>query len=425
MISSTFIDPSLGDPAFRPRAELRRMRLLATGLLVAMLALFLASWSLEAGLPIMAYLRAFSEAALVGACADWFAVVALFRHPFGIPVPHTAVVPRHKTQIGESFGRFVSNNFLAREAVTARLRSVDAAHWLARWLQEPGNVALVAKSLHGVLPSLTSLLGEEQIRIFSRGLIRNGIDSIAAAPLVAKVLAVLIQHGHHEAVFDVAIERLRTFLIDHKDNIRERVSKDSAGWLPTWVDAKVTDAYLAEFLATLSATRASDHPWRSLYRKSLKQMVARLAEDEKLLDYGEQIKTEVLDNAVVDGYLAWLGDEAEARLQAELAGADGVVASGLENSLLVLGNWLKEDAQIHDIFNRWVQQIILNTVVPNRAEIGAFVAEVVARWDTPTLVDKLELQVGTDLQYIRINGTIVGGLVGLSIFAGTQLLSLH
>jgi uncharacterized membrane-anchored protein YjiN (DUF445 family) len=414
------IDASRDQLISQRTAELKRMRLLAAGLLVLMTGVFAVTTALAAWWPFLVYPRAFAEAAMVGACADWFAVVALFRHPFGIPIPHTAIVPRHKKRIGDALGRFISVNFLAPDEVAAKLEKIDASGWISSWLNDTDNTRLAARRLHALLPPLLDFVHQEQIRTFSRGVIRNGIDSIAAAPLAARVLSVLVAHGHHDTIFDQAIEMARTFLREHRESIRQRVAKRSVSWLPNWVDGKLADAFVAGLLDTLAAARASDDPLRLQYRAAVNRLVIRLANDPEMFDQGERLKADVLDNSVVDGYLDWLSSEIEEKIKAESVAPDGIVSSGLEHALLTLGNWLDTDNHIRAMINLWARQLVLSTVVPNRAEIGMFVAEVVARWDTKTLVDKLERQVGKDLQYIRINGTLVGGLVGLTIFMVTR-----
>jgi len=405
-----------------PLSELKRMRLYATGLLVLMLALFVATSVFRSAWPWLAWPRAFAEASVVGACADWFAVVALFRHPLGIPIPHTAIIPKQKQRIGEAAGRFIASNFLAPAELAARIERLDAAGWLAGWLKEPANVKLVISRSQGLAPPLLDLLGEEKVRDFSRAVILGGVDSIAAAPLAARGLSVLVSQGHYDPAFDVAIDAARGFLETHRDAIRERVVKNSSvPWLSGWVDARVADAILTELLSVLAAARAGDHPWRAQGRATVGRFIARLADDRDLYAQLERFKARVLDQSVVDGYLDWLGGEAEAKLGAELGAEDGLIASGLEHALLAVADWLERDAVIRSTINDWAQRLVLDTVVASRDEIGAFVAEVVERWDTATLVERLELQVGRDLQYIRINGALVGGLVGLIIFAASRL----
>ena len=306
--------------------------------------------------------------------------------------------------------------------MAAKLESIDAADWAARWLTQPANARQIAARLRGAFPSLLELLSEDEVRSFSRRMIGSGIDSIAAAPLAARLLSVLVEHGHHETLFDIGIARAQLFIEEHKQNIRQRVAKNSVRWLPDWVDGKLTDSFLAELQSTLVAARAPDHPWRLEYRAAVHRLVVKLADDPDMLQHCEQIKAEVLDNAVVEGYLDWLSQEFESKVQAELAAPTASCRADWNMHCIAFGNWLDNDTEIRAMINRWAQQLVFNAVVPNRVEIGAFVAEVVARWDTTTLVEKLELQVGKDLQYIRINGTLVGGMVGLAIHVAVRML---
>jgi len=404
-------------------AELKDMRRLATGLLVLMVVLFFATSVLQSTWHWLMYPRAFAEAGIVGACADWFAVVALFRHPFGIPIPHTAIIARQKQRIGENLGEFIANNFLAPTVVSAKLETVDAAAWAIRWLREPANAKLVANRLQFLFPSLLELLNDEKLRGLIRGLIRDGIDSVAAAPILARILSILIAHNYHETVFDLALDSVGLYLDEHQESIRERVAKNSARWLPGWIDKKVTDAFLAELRHTIDEARAIDYPWRIKYRAFVHHLVIRLASDPALFEQCETIKLALLDNSVTAGYLEFLAQKVEAKVQDELNAKNGILTTGLEQALLAFGSWLDNDIGVRATVNRWTQQLVVNAVVPNRVEIGAFVAEIVAQWDTMTLVDKLELQVGRDLQFIRINGTLVGGLVGLAIFCVVRLIS--
>ncbi|MGE5502892.1 MAG: DUF445 domain-containing protein [Actinomycetota bacterium] len=399
------------------RRELVRMQAFATGLLLLMAVVFIACRMFEPRWPALAYLRAFAEAGMVGACADWFAVVALFRHPFGIPIPHTAIVPRNKDRIGQSLGGFICNNFLAPEVVSAKLASLTLAHRVAGWLRTPENAAFVARRSAGLLPPMLEALEEEPVRRFFGEAARRGIETVAAAPLAARVLSVLVAHGHHQKLFDRAVEIGEEFLLRHADMIRARVAANSYRWLPRWVDDRLADKVLTGLLDTLAEMRAPDHPWRDTFHQAARDFITRLAEDPDTLAQGERIKAEVLANPLVEDYFDSLWTEVKGRLKADLAADEGMVRQGLERALLALGARLDDDPRMQSILDRWVRRAIERYVVPNRGEIGSFIAGVVARWDTRTLVAKLELQVGKDLQYIRINGTIVGGLVGLLIYA--------
>lgn len=405
------------------KAALRRARTIATTLLVLMFVTFVICWRYEPVLPWLGYPRAFSEASMVGAFADWFAVVALFRRPMGLPIPHTAILPRNKQRMGDALGLFIASNFLAPAEIEARLDRIDAASWITRWLADPENIQLVVHGTHGLFPPALELLGERQLRDFGRTLLRDGIDSIEAAPLTARVLAVLLRQGYDAKVFDWGVETTGRFLEANRVLICQKVAESrSGGWLPGWVDARLTDAFITGFLEMLEDSLAPNHAMRRDFRTLIQDWIQRLADDPVLLERGERIKSEALDDKLVDSYLAWLAGEAEEKLTAELGQEHGVVSTALEHALKAIGQWLEQDTRMREMIDRWTRQLVLNAIVPNRAEIGAFVSDVVARWDTETLVNRLELQVGKDLQYIRVNGTIVGGLVGLTVYVVTSLL---
>ncbi|MBV8778544.1 MAG: DUF445 domain-containing protein [Alphaproteobacteria bacterium] len=414
----------VADPALSARsASLRRMRLLATGLLAVMVAIFLACLKGEAIVPWLAYLRAFAEAGMVGACADWFAVVALFRHPLGIPIPHTAIVPRAKHRIGEALGAFFAGNFFNSAELAARVEQADMAAWVASWLRQRDNVHLIIEGLRGLLPPAVQLIGMPELRGMVSKLIRTGIDSIAAAPLAGRVLAVVVAEGQHEVLFDLMIEAAINFVGDNRETLRRRAVQQRPRWLPAWVDEKLTDRFLDGVADMLVSARAAGHPWRADYRKFLDKLRQRLAHDADTYEWCEQIKAEVLDTTLVDNYLDWLVSEVESHLARDLDLENGLIAKAIEQALMAIGDWMGQDHARRVRVNAWAADALVRLVVPYRSEIGRYISAVVDRWDNETLVGRLELQVGRDLQFIRINGTIVGGLVGLLLFCLTRLLA--
>ncbi len=404
------------------RMALRRARIFATTLLVVMLIVFSLCWWYEPGLPWLGYPRAFAEAGVIGAVADWFAVVALFRRPMGLPIPHTAILPRNKQRMGDALGLFIASNFLAPAEIEARLDRIDASGWITQWLGEKEHIRLIIRGSQGLLPPALELLGQDQIRSFCRSLLRDGIDAFAATPMAGRILAVLVEQGYEGRAYHWGLERAILLLEANRADISRNASTHGSGWLGGWVDGKLTDGFITGLVETLRAARAKNHPWRREFSGFIQGWIRRLAEDEDLLERGEKIKSAVLDDKMVESYLDWLAGEAEEKLEAELASEGGLVAAALEHALQALAAWLAQDTQMRAMIDRWTRQLVLNAIVPNRAEIGAFVSDVLARWETGTLVDRLELQVGKDLQYIRINGTLVGGLVGLVVFAVTKVL---
>lgn len=407
-------------------AQFRRMKRLATGLLALMFVVFVATLLAQDRWPAMAptlsYVRAFAEAAMVGAIADWFAVVALFRRPFGLPIPHTAIIPRNKDRIGRSLGRFITNNFLAPGLVAQRLDALDAAGRLSQWLSEPATAEGIARRVAGWAPALLDALDDEAARDFARATMTRALGSVQAAPLAARVLSVLIAHGHHQDLFDRFLDVTAGFLLRNEEMIRERVSDRSWKWMPKWVDRKLADKVMDGSLDTLAELRDPNHPWRAEFQAASLRLCERLAHDPHFLAQGEAIKADILRHPLVQATLDSAWDETRARLRADLAGGESALVPAIERMVATLAARLAADDHLRAVLNRWLRRVVERMVLPQRAEIGHFIAGVVERWDTRTLVDKLELQVGRDLQYIRINGTLVGGLVGLLIHALSHLL---
>jgi uncharacterized membrane-anchored protein YjiN (DUF445 family) len=402
--------------------DLRRMRRLATALLALMSAIFVATYVTTFEWTCLAYLRAFAEAGMIGACADWFAVVALFRHPLGLPIPHTAIVPRNKERIGGAIGRFISNNFLSPKVLTAKIREVDPAGWMARWLSDPENADRVARRVAAALPQIVRALPRDDINTFLARAARSGIEAIPAAPLASKVLSVLWAQGQTQALVERAISIAARVLTDNRDRIKVTVTQKSSRFIPKWVDAIVADKIVSGLTQLLEEMRDPAHPWRTELGAAVDKLIDDLATEPGMYARGEAFKGEILHNPVVRQQVKKLWTEIAARLDAHSDSYISQISEGLEQALMTLGQRMASDEQIHAAINKSMRIAALRIIAPRRAEIGAFITQVVERWDTETLVNRIELQVGRDLQYIRINGTVVGGLVGLIIFTVTRWL---
>jgi uncharacterized membrane-anchored protein YjiN (DUF445 family) len=404
------------------RRDLRRMRFLATALLALMTAIFIATTLTKFEAPWLPYLQAFAEAGMIGACADWFAVVALFRHPLGLPIPHTAIVPRNKERIGAAIGRFISNNFLSPAVLAAKLREIDTAGRVAQWLLEPGNAERVAHRAVMALPQIMQALPRDELRaLLTRG-IRAGLEAVPAAPLASKLLALFWAQGETQILIDKAITYAATVLSDNRAMVKAKVVQKSSRFIPRWVDAIVADKITSGLTQLLGEMRDPGHPWRVELAGAIEGLIRDLAENPQMYARGEQLKAELLDNPVVLEQVNKLWSEIETRLNADATSYLSQISNGIAHALIALGHWLKHDKQVDNVANKWIGGAMLRIIAPRGAEIGAFITQVVERWDTATLVDRLELQVGRDLQYIRINGTLVGGLVGLALFAAKQWL---
>jgi uncharacterized membrane-anchored protein YjiN (DUF445 family) len=402
--------------------DLRRMRLLATALLALMSAIFVATYVTKYQWTWLAYLRAFAEAGMIGACADWFAVVALFRHPLGLPIPHTAIVPHNKERIGGAIGRFISNNFLSPKVLTAKIREVDPAGWMARWLANPANANRVARRVATALPQIMRALPRDEINAVLARAARSGIEAIPAAPLASKVLSVLWAQGETQALVERAITIAARMLTDNRDRIKVTVTQKSSRFIPKWVDAIVADKIVSGLTQLLEEMRDPAHPWRTELGVAVDKLIDDLATEPEMYARGEAFKAEILHNPVVLQQVNKVWTEIGARLDAHSDSYISQISDGLEQALVSLGQRMANDVQIQATINKTMRIAALRVIAPRRAEIGAFITQVVERWDTATLVNRIELQVGRDLQYIRINGTVVGGLVGLIIFAITRWL---
>jgi uncharacterized membrane-anchored protein YjiN (DUF445 family) len=403
---------------------LARMQALATGLLVLMALIFVAASLLERAFPAFAYLRAFAEAGAVGASADWFAVTALFRRPLGLPIPHTAVIPRNKDRIGQALGGFIADNFLTERVLAGRLHQLEVARWGGDWLSRPANARRVARRLAAVLPEVIAAIPPGALAELAGAAALGVARATPAAPLAAQVLKALWSDGAGEAGVERAIAWLGRELADRQQAFAGSLAAQTHTWMPRWVD-RFLAARVTEGLVKLAAEMDDPaHPWRAELRAFAERAIGRLEHDPELRAEGERLKGRLLDDPRLRARAEELWSGVEARL-ADVAHAESAeLAARLQGLLEGLGRWLSQDEAAQARLNDWARLVARGVIAPRRREIGSFVAQVVAGWDAKSVASKLELQVGRDLQYIRINGTLVGGLVGLAIFSVARLTGL-
>jgi uncharacterized membrane-anchored protein YjiN (DUF445 family) len=369
--------------------------------------------------PWLAYVRAFAEAGMIGACADWFAVVALFRHPLGIPIPHTAIVANSKERIGIAIGRFMANNFLSPRVLAERIRTVDISGWVARWILRGDNAKNVAQRATLSLNQALAALPREDLNAFLSGAVRGGIESVPASAFASKLLSLLWAHGEMQTVAEKLLAYASSALANNREAIRAKVSRRTSRLIPKWIDGIVADKIIDGVMRILEEMREPNHPWRLEMTTTVEQLIGDLATKPEMIEKGEELKTKLLATPAVTGQIDALWVTVENRLEAPDTQAQ--MARVLERLLTGIGTRIQDDERLRTGINRWLRVAVLRTVAPRRTEIADFIRNVVENWDTDTLTERIELTVGRDLQYIRINGTIVGGLVGLIIFAVTQL----
>jgi uncharacterized membrane-anchored protein YjiN (DUF445 family) len=407
------------------RARLKRMQLCATGVLVLMAFVFLASSLVVARWPIAAYVRAFAEAAVVGGCADWFAVTALFRRPMGLPIPHTALIPRNKDRIGEALGRFVVENFLSARVLDAKLKQLELSVWGGAWLQEPRNRRVVATKVLAWGPELFRTVPADTLEALAAVAVRAAAKAVPAAPTASAVLAALWNDGRAQPLIERAAALLRTYLADHEDVILDQVQSQSWKWLPTWVDRAIARKITGGLVRLLADVEQPDHPWRLKLKEVVESLVLKLATDPKFARQGEALKLQLLDDPRLSDHASRLWSEIQQHLQASWPRGSQAAQEKIEQIVADLGVWLAEDPVVQRTLNTGARALVRQVLAPRREDIGRFIAQVVRSWDARDVVERLELQVGADLQYIRISGALVGGIVGLALFTLSRALRLR
>ena len=405
------------------RAGLRRMRTIATLLLVAMTLVFVATSVVKVDWPWLPYVRAFAEAGMVGACADWFAVVALFRRPLGLPIPHTGIVPANKDRIGGALGRFITGNFLTGSALGERLDRVDVVGALAQWLADPTQAKRLSRHVAVLLPRMIEALPGPQVAAFLGDLAYRGIAAVPAAPLASRLLAIVWAHGEAQALVARAIELGEGALKANRDVILKKVAAQSSTWIPKWIDRMVAERVTSGLLSSMADMRDPAHPWRLELHRTVERLIDDLAHDPQLYARGEAFKAELLANPTFAAQARTLWSELEDGLRTGIPAHADLIARSCELALRNAGAWLQQDPERKAQLNRRIRVTVLRLLRIYRFDIARYFERVVRDWDNDTLVERLELQVGKDLQYIRINGTLVGGLVGLAIFIASKWIA--
>jgi uncharacterized membrane-anchored protein YjiN (DUF445 family) len=399
----------------------RRMRVIATGLLVAMALVFLLAGHFQHYHPAIGYVRAFAEAAMVGGLADWFAVTALFRHPLGIPIPHTAIIPEKKDQVGRTLGGFIQKNFLAREVIASRLQALHIAERLALWLREPENARTIARQAANAIARALPLLDDADVQRIIDGTVASRIRNTEVAPLLGKLLSLVTAGDRHQELLDEAIRLAARGVTENHDLIRDRIAAESPWWIPTSVDDKIHEKVVGSIERTLHDIRDDEgHPLRIRFDNALHEFIGRLQYDPAVIARAEQIKNDTLgDDAVRRFSLSLWSDAKEALMRyAERTAAPGDAGNpgALERGLTSIGDALLADPALLARADAAIVNGALAVVEKHQDEVGALIASTVAAWDPDVTSKRIELAIGRDLQFIRINGTVVGGLVGLGLY---------
>ncbi|MBM7832113.1 uncharacterized membrane-anchored protein YjiN (DUF445 family) [Agromyces cerinus] len=399
-------------------AALRRMKRVATGLLIGAAVVFAVSFALQDEVPWLAYVRAAAEGAMVGAIADWFAVTALFRHPLGIPIPHTAIIPNRKDEIGATLGAFVEHEFLSDEVVLGKLRSIGIARRLGGWLATPANAERLTAEASVAARGVLTLLGDDDVEDVIERLARRHLFEPEWGPAIGRVGARLVAADQQRAAVDAVLEKAEGWLEAHPEAFGSMVSDRLPRWMPGFVDRLVDDRAAREVLAFIRVVRADPaHPLRLAIDRYLAELADDLQHDPAMIARVEQLKDELLASPRVREFAGEAWASVKATLDAALADPSSELRSGLTAAVVEVGARLVVDEGLAAKVDTWVTDAAAYVVRNYRHEIAGVITETVERWDPRETTEKLELQVGRDLQFIRINGTVVGALAGLAIYS--------
>jgi uncharacterized membrane-anchored protein YjiN (DUF445 family) len=409
------------NPEERQRS-LDRMKRRATGLLVLMGGIFVVARIFEARHPWLGFIRATAEASMVGGIADWFAITALFRHPLNIPIPHTAIISNRKDRIGRSLGNFVQNNFLSPEVLTAKLRAAAISRRAAEWLSQPEHSQRAAEHVGSVLRGAGNVVRDEDVHALLDRSVIEPLRQVPIAPVLAKGLALLTVDDKHQQLLDRVIQGLIRLVAENEMLIRDRIREESPWWLPKLVDDRIHQKVLGGIERTLFEVGADpDHPLRHQFDELLAEWMNQLQDSPEVIARAEAIKQQVLDPETSGRLAASLWQELKQVLGRQAVtddGAPGAVSRGLAT----LAASALEDESLLEKIDGWLITAVLRVVEQHRGEVGQLIAQTVSSWDPSETSRRIELLVGRDLQFIRINGTLVGGLVGLLIYTATRII---
>ena len=427
--------PSLPPPAQPARtlaptpSELARRRQLAvtkrraTLLLVAVTCVFVAVTVWGGDATWAGYVEAAAAASMVGGLADWFAVVALFRHPLGLPIPHTAIVVERKDQFAATLGEFVRESFLSRAVLVERVRTAQVVPRLAAWISEPANANRVAAEAADAAVAVSDLLRDDDVHRVVEGAVRQRVERVPLAPLAGKALRFLTQDGRHDPALDAALRGLDRYLDEHRPDLRKRLTEKSPWWLPGPVENRIFDRLIDGVRSVVrDMAHDRDHDLRRQFEARVAKLAVELETSPELRERGEQLKREVLSQPELRSWVASLWRDAKQQLRDQASDPDSELRRRLADALVAGGQRLADDSEVVAMVRAGMESAVGYVAEHFGDEMSELISGTVARWDAQETADRLELLLGPDLQYVRMNGTLVGAGLGLALHAASRVL---
>jgi uncharacterized membrane-anchored protein YjiN (DUF445 family) len=403
--------------------SLRKMKALATGLLAGMTVTYGLSRYFESRYPFLGLVASFSEAAMVGALADWFAVVALFRHPLGLPIPRTAVVPKNKERIGDALAKFIRDSFLTREVLEKKLASVDLAGFAAHWLSNGRNARKLADQTGIYVPAILERFNDRDLQAFVREEVMANIKKMKLTPVIAAVVRPLAEGDLHQNLLTEMVRLGDRLLQENKATLREFAKKESPRYIPDFIDEKIFNKLVAKVEEALAAVEHDpQHEVRAKFTEAFRRFVEKVEHSEEFRARIEDLKTGFLENPNVKGYIASFWTSVKTRTIASLGDPASLTRRQMAKSIQELGRAITKDEGLQEKINQLLRTWCAAIISQNRERLVSLVSETVRIWDPKETSRRIELNIGKDLQWIRVNGTVIGGMVGLLIYAISRLL---
>ncbi|MBB3220397.1 DUF445 domain-containing protein [Pseudoduganella umbonata] len=412
-------------PSRDPLRRLRRIRRIATCLLAAMAGVFLAARLFQSDYPWLGFVAAFAEAAMVGGLADWFAVTALFRHPLGLPIPHTAIIPRNKDRIGANIAEFLEHNFITPEVVRNELKDVDLSGICARWLADDANNRAVAERIVGTIPAVLNMIEDRDAATFVGGTLASSLKDVKLAPLAGQVLSVLVANGQHVRLLQKVLGLVASALEENRAYIRQKVHDHSPKWIPKMVDEKFYERLMDGIQSILDDMADEQGEWRERFHTAVTELIAKLEESPEYEAKLRGLLARGLTHPLFREYVSSVWTELRTRLLAASESPESRLLLRTQGALRIFSTALAQNQAVRTKLNDWLKSFAAEAIVQRRSLIVAVVQKVIDKWDAETISQKLELHVGSDLQFIRINGTLVGGVVGVLLYTISLLIGGH
>jgi uncharacterized membrane-anchored protein YjiN (DUF445 family) len=399
------------------RARLLRMKMIATSLLGVMAVVFIVSSRLRPEYPFLAWVEAFSEAALIGGLADWFAVVALFRHPGGIPLPHTAIVPHNKDRIGVQLGIFVEQNFLTPALIASKLRELDLARTMLRWFAVPTNCGTLFATVRALAPRLLDAVDDTEVRAVVRRVVAQEVEHLDLSRAGGALLQIVTADAAHQRVLARVLPVVAKWLDGQRTEIKRRFAKRSL-LTPGFVDAYIVNRFVDGMIDLVDEiAKTPNHPMRLQFDAYLRELVVRLHDDPEMEAQAERLKRAILDGSELDQLVAAVWSALKARLERPPSESVGPAAARLAEIVAKIASSMLEEPELVERLNVRLCDAAESVLARFQQQFSLLITEIVQRWDADVITEKIETELGPDLQFIRLNGSLVGGAAGVVLHA--------